>query len=292
MVRDLAALLAALGYVLDRFTAIVGTERRTDPYPAEPELVIDESDLRYLADTFDRVNERLLDEIRGWDALSGVLLGTIFAVFVIFIDNVGSFSWWSIAALSLPTLLTAWNFGGRVSYSPDPSLFQPAFAEDPHEAVLNLIEDHKADIAANAALRNKKRVGFWRALSVLIVACLVAAAFKQYNHGEETHGQWNAERLVPQGQAGDQGSSGGHPGEREQRSAAETPDELQLRPCHWTDGNSRSGEDGRKGLAFRPGEVLIAGARGGSLPLYFPDMPLPRAQCAASGFTHMLPTLP
>jgi hypothetical protein len=158
----------------------IAVELAADREPDSAANTTNDADIRYLADLFEHVNQRVLDEVRNWDALNGVLLGTIVAVFVLFLDKVDSFTWIPIVGLSVPTILTLRNFGGRIWYSPDPNFFGPRFMVDPANAILNLIEDHKSDITRNAALRNVKRGGFVVAMVSLAIVCLAAAVLKQY----------------------------------------------------------------------------------------------------------------
>ena len=193
VIRDLTGMLAALGYVLEWLARARGnaphllTDVPPQPPPAVVEEEVDNSELVLIAEIFERLSDRYLDEVRGWDALSGVLLGGIFALFVLFVDKVDSFTWAPAALLAIPAFLTVWNLRGAVEYSPDPDLFEAAYEEDSANALANLIASYKRDASENGVLRNRKRFGFYRALAVLALVCLVAVAGKEYTQYQEYH---------------------------------------------------------------------------------------------------------
>ncbi len=200
MFRELAGLFAAIGYALEalhRFRSGDDAPIAHAPAPiVMDEEEVDESELFAIAEIFERLSDRYLDEVRGWDALNGVLLGGIFALFVLFVDKVESFTWLPSVLLVVPALLTAWNFRGAVAYSPDPDLFEEAYQDDSANALANLIASHKENALSNGVLRNRKRFGFYRALAVLIVICLVAAGGKVYTQFEDFH---EIKQAVPSG---------------------------------------------------------------------------------------------
>ncbi len=217
MIRNLTGLLAALGYALEWF-ARATRDGRTPPSvdPARPAAVVEEeadnSELVLIAEIFERLSDRYLDEVRGWDALSGVLLGAIFALFVLFVDKVESFTWAPAALLSIPALLTVLNLRGGIEYySPDPDLFEEAYVEDSSNALANLIASYKRDASENGLLRNRKRSGFYRALAVVALVGLVAVAGKEYTLLGSFH---ETNQTRPQSSR----PPAGRPGDRRQRT--------------------------------------------------------------------------
>jgi len=189
VLRDLTGLIAAVGYALEQIVRLSGSGPSAALAPAAvlDEGEIDESELIVIAEIFERLSDRYLDEVRGWDALNGVLLGGIFALFVLFVDKVESFTWLPSVLLAIPAVLTGLNFRGSVAYSPDPDLFEVAYEEDSANALANLIASYKDNALSNGVLRNRKRAGFYRALAVLIVICLVAAGGKGYTLLRQDH---------------------------------------------------------------------------------------------------------
>jgi hypothetical protein len=240
VIRDLTGLFAALGYALDSFGRVAGSSAEPQPLPPAELLEdeVDESELIVIAEIFERLGDRYLDEVRGWDALNGVLLGGIFALFVLFVDKAESFTWIPSVLLVVPAGLTAWNLRGSVEYAPDPDAFQAAYEEDSANALANLIQNHKDNATANGVLRNRKRAGFYLALIVLVGVCLVAAAGKRYTQLQEPH---ETKQAAPQGRllAGAPRGRGDRPGRREDRFPAaapqgkpnaRTPRDVQLQP--------------------------------------------------------------
>jgi hypothetical protein len=125
--RDITSLLVASGYFLERLSNIAGgstlSEAVNQPNPAaSPVAAPSEDDFRYLADIVYRVNEREIDDIRGWDALNGVLLSAIVAVYLLFVDKIDAFS--ALYYLpAIPVIATIYGLTGDVLYSPDVKVF-------------------------------------------------------------------------------------------------------------------------------------------------------------------------
>lgn len=220
--RDLINLATAAAAALERVLAV------TSPGPPQVEIASDEdatvdADIRYLAETFERVNEKHIDEIRSFDALNGVVLAAIFGIFLYFLDKD---QWLLLISLVAPASITIWNFRGRVAFSPDPALFEPLFAEDPSDAMKVLIENHKRDITKNARLRNRKRQGFTLALAALFAVAIAAAGSKEVQ-SMSAHEAQRSHRVACQSdsqcQASKQDNQGGGPGSRPRVGSAQRP---------------------------------------------------------------------
>lgn len=176
---------AAIWYaVLGRRTEPSNGAPPAPPIPPTPQTVALEADLRYLAETFEHVNDRVIAQIRGWDGLSAALLGAIIAVYVLFLDKAETY-WLALPALAIPAVLLYVNTEDRIRYSPDSEPFEDAYFNHRFQALEGLVVDRKTCIHENRGLRRNKRRGFYRSLNWLICVCLAAAACKGYNgHGE------------------------------------------------------------------------------------------------------------
>ena len=112
----------AVWYVLRRRR--IEAPRRDRPAPPTAPMspavpgALTETDLRYLAETFEHVNDRVIAQTRSWDRLSAALLGAIVAVYVLFVDKAEIY-WLALLTLVIPAALLYGNTEDRVRYSPD-----------------------------------------------------------------------------------------------------------------------------------------------------------------------------
>jgi hypothetical protein len=154
------------------------------PARERPPGGLSEADFRYLAGTFEHVNDRVMAQIRAWDGLSAAVLGAIVAVYVLFVDKADVY-WPALAALIIPAAFLYGNLEDRIEFSPDPLVFEQAYRANPAAALEGLVDDHKTFIRSNTAARGNKRQAFYRSLYWLFAACLAAALCRGYNaHGE------------------------------------------------------------------------------------------------------------
>jgi hypothetical protein len=179
---------AAIWYVVPgrRPGSSNGTRSATPIPPTQQTVpgVLREADLRYLAETFEHVNDRVIAQIRGWDGLSAALLGAIIAVYVLFLDKAETY-WLALLALAIPAILLYVNTEDRIRYSPDSELFEEIYFKHRFQALEGLVADRTTCIHENRTVRRNKRRGFYRSLNWLICICLAAALCKGYNgHGE------------------------------------------------------------------------------------------------------------
>jgi hypothetical protein len=148
---------AAIGYALRRrqFTTLAATPPRMAPIPVRSASGVADADPGYLAGTFERLNDRIIAQVRVWDGLSAAVLGAIVAVYVLFVDKAEVY-WPALLALTVPAALLYRNIEDRIGFAPDPQAFEGAYRTKPEAAIEALVRDEKAFIERNTVSSAKQ----------------------------------------------------------------------------------------------------------------------------------------
>jgi hypothetical protein len=174
-------------------------DRRADQFASQSDGAVhsvspaqrapDEADYRHLADLFERVNDQVIGEIRGWDTLASAILGGVIAVFVLIVDKAETY-WPVLTVLWIPAVLLWVNTSEEVGYAPEPDAFQPAYLVDRLTALEGLVAGHRESIRSNRETLASKERGVRRALILLGLVSLLAVGCKIYTGFQEQINVW------------------------------------------------------------------------------------------------------
>jgi len=134
----------------------------------------------------DNVNARIIEDIRGWDAMHGTLLVAELAAFAILLDKLSDFKWWSVTAMAVAFVFTAWCLWRKPLWGsvreiedvPEPAAFMEIFPDDPPETRDSVIDDLVSAAEENRGVRQRKRNAFRTGVVALFLAVLVATGTK------------------------------------------------------------------------------------------------------------------
>ncbi|MGH7193555.1 MAG: hypothetical protein ACREJM_08490, partial [Candidatus Saccharimonadales bacterium] len=83
-----------------------GREIPEEEPPSFEEAVLEQRDEIFAYDVIERLNSRVIEDIRSWIAMHGALLAAELAAFAVLLDKLPDFGWWSVLAMAIAVALT------------------------------------------------------------------------------------------------------------------------------------------------------------------------------------------
>jgi hypothetical protein len=176
--------LAALGWTRESTADDASVATEVD---AAASGVVEQTESIFTYDVIERAADRTIDDLRGLDVNVNGLLAVQAALYAILIDsfNVSHPLSWIVPALFLSAIcMSAWNLHlGRGANVPEPRAFRQALIEDTPNARDTVIDVLLETAESNDLLLRRKRRLFYRAMTVTLVAALLAPVLRERPRG-------------------------------------------------------------------------------------------------------------